>query len=343
MHIRDAPLADRFRRLARTCAAGGAPLYSHLLTRLGDDLAAGSPLREVLLPFREESEGRLLPFRLLSNVHRWVLGGELPALARHYPSAGGDLPVERAWPIFREACLARAAELRRRLARPHQHNQVGRAAALLGGFHLAARETGMPLRLLEVGASAGLLLRWDHYCDRSWMAPLFEVPPPLDGEVRVVERRGCEPLPIDPGTEESALMLRSFVWADLVDHVRMTEEAIEVSRRVPARIDQADGADWLPEQLAEPRPGVATVVFHSTMVDHASAASLAGMGRAVQEAAAAATAAAPVAWLRFESPPDWRTFQRLPRYEVRLSVWPGGEDRLLATADTNGRHVRWVA
>jgi hypothetical protein len=27
--------------------------------------------------------------------------------------------------------------------------------------------------------------------------------------------------------------------------------------------------------------------------------------------------------------------------ETRLTVWPGGDDRLLATSDTNGRHVLW--
>jgi hypothetical protein len=29
--------------------------------------------------------------------------------------------------------------------------------------------------------------------------------------------------------------------------------------------------------------------------------------------------------------------------EVRLTTWPGGDDRLLATSDVNGRNVRQLA
>jgi hypothetical protein len=336
-------LAGRFQRLAFSCQAGGAPLCADLLARSAEEIAAGGPLCEIVAPYHDEPEGRLLPFRLMADIHRWVLSGELPELARHYPSAGGDLGVEGAWPHFREAFLGRASELRERLARPHQHNQVGRSAPLAGGFLLVAGETSLPLRVLEVGASAGFLLRWDHYRDRWWTPGLFDVPPPLNPDVRVVERRGCDARPIDVANPDCALLLRSFVWADLVDHLRMTEDAIDISRRVPAPIDEADGGDWLAEQLAQPRPGVATVVFHSTMVDHSSQSSLAGMGQALLRAAEAATPQAPLAWLRFESPQGWQSLQKMPRYEARLNLWPGGVDRLVATADTNGRHTRWVA
>jgi hypothetical protein len=34
---------------------------------------------------------------------------------------------------------------------------------LIGGFLRVAAMTRRPLRLLEVGSSAGLNLRWDHY------------------------------------------------------------------------------------------------------------------------------------------------------------------------------------
>ena len=44
-----------------------------------------------------------------------------------------------------------------------QTNEVGRAASLFGGFHAVGRRWGLPLRQLEVGASAGLLLRWDRF------------------------------------------------------------------------------------------------------------------------------------------------------------------------------------
>ncbi|HET7876851.1 MAG TPA: DUF2332 domain-containing protein, partial [Methylomirabilota bacterium] len=287
-------------------------------------------------------EPQLLPLRLMAQVHRWVLCGELPELAAHYPTAGGTLPPDGAWPKFRAACFGRREELRRLLVSPVQANYVSRCAPLLGGFLLVARRTGLAMRLLEVGCSGGLLLRWDHYRGAPWLPGLFEVPPPLDGEVQVVERRGCDPQPIDPTTAEGALLLKAFLYADMVEEFRRLEEAIEVCRRVPAQVDQADGADWLPEQLARPRPGTVTVVFHSLLLNQPSEASLARMGKAIQRAAAAATPEAPVAWLRFEQPlmPDWS--RGLQPFEVRLALWPGGDDRLVATGHLFGGEVRWL-
>jgi hypothetical protein len=46
---------------------------------------------------------------------------------------------------------------------------------------------------------------------------------------------------------------------------------------------------------------------------------------------------APLAWLRFE--PRERS---APEADVRLTTWPGGEERLLATAGYHGQYVRWL-
>ncbi len=279
-------------------------------------------------------------------MHRLVLRGDLPELAAFYPSAGGSLPADRAWPAFRRACAGRAQELAALLRRPLQTNEVGRTAALLGGFLLVARETGLPLRLLELGASAGLQLRWDHYRDAPWLPAMLEVPPPLDGRVQVVERRGCDTSPIDPTTPDGLLTVRSFVWADMLDRLRMLDWAVAVCHRVPAAVDRAGAAGWLPERLAEQRPGTTAAVYHSVVVQYLPEAALARVGAAISRAASAATAEAPLAWLRFEpgqpGPGDPGCGRDLPGMEVRLSLWPGGRDRLLATASAHGRRVRWV-
>ena len=48
-----------------------------------------------------------------------------------------------------------------------------------------------------------------------------------------------------------------------------------------------------------------------------------------------ATAASPLAWLRFEpSEPDRRP-------DLRLTLWPGAPDMRLAVADPHGRNVVW--
>ena len=55
---------------------------------------------------------------------------------------------------------------------------------------------------------------------------------------------------------------------------------------------------------------------------------------AIERAGAAATADAPVAWLRMEPGGD--------EADVRLRIWPGGEDTLVARSGYHGRPVRWL-
>src|SRR5207237_574920 len=104
-----------------------------------------------------------LALRFMGAVHRLVLDETLPELARHYPSTGGEGDASATWPAFKRAVVDQRAKLRDLLGAGCQTNEVGRSAALLGGFLEVAHRTHLPLRILEIGASAGLNLRWDRY------------------------------------------------------------------------------------------------------------------------------------------------------------------------------------
>ena len=69
------------------------------------------------------------------------------------------------FPLFRAFCLEHAEAITSLLAtRRVQTNEVRRCACLLPAFTVAARRLGdRPLALIEIGASAGLNLLWDHY------------------------------------------------------------------------------------------------------------------------------------------------------------------------------------
>jgi hypothetical protein len=60
------------------------------------------------------------------------------------------------------------------------------------------------------------------------------------------------------------------------------------------------------------------------------------LSSAIAEVAASATAEAPFAWLRMEPPPE-----NMASMEVRLTLWPGGAERILAEVHPHGAWVRW--
>jgi len=222
-------LAERLREQAGGCRLGGSPLYALLLERSAADLDAGRPVRTVLEGRDVEPAGSAVALRLMAAVHRLVLTGGAPGLARWFPSVGGRFEPgrddARAWRAFRDALASNAGRLQRDVLRPCQTNEVGRSAALLGGFLRVAAHTGLALRLLELGSSAGLNLRWDRYRylgrTGSWGDPSSPVrlrgafgraAPPLSPpveEVRVAERAGCDLHPLDPSDAADRLSLRA--------------------------------------------------------------------------------------------------------------------------------------
>lgn len=345
---RRAMQADAFRAQSGWCTRLGAPAYGALLARAAEDVRAGGPCWEVLADRPPPPPGvdEALPARLLAGVHRLVLEGRLPELAGCHPyaqeAAGGD-----PWPAFRAAAADHVERLRAHLDAPVQTNEVSRSSALLGGFLLVARETGLPLRLLETGASAGLNLRWPEYRFEerggAWGDPaspvrlsgaLLEGEPPFDVAAQVVERRGCDLSPLDPADADDRLTLLSFAWPEERWRTELLRAALDVAAGTPVTVDRADACDWLERRLAEPAPGVATVVFHSIFRMYLPEAAKARFDRAIEGAGRRATADAPLAWLRME----WDFDVVL----VHLTTWPGGSTRLLARTDHRGRDVRWL-
>ncbi|MGH8901487.1 MAG: DUF2332 family protein [Egibacteraceae bacterium] len=76
--------------------------------------------------------------------------------------------------------------------------------------------------------------------------------------------------------------------------------ALEVAQRIPALLDRAPVGAWLPERLAEPATGVATVVFHSIVLQDLSRLERATFHAVLDEAGARATPGAPLHWLYLE-------------------------------------------
>ena len=243
-------LAGRLRRQAGWCADLGSPLYASLLRSAADDLLAGGPVWDVLEGFEDEAGTAAVALRFMGAVHRLVLDDTLPELARHYPSTGGEGDASATWPVFRQGLVDERAKLRTLLGAGCQTNEVGRSAALMGGFLEVAHRTHLPLRILEIGASAGLNLRWDRYryesTEGAWgdassavrFVHSFEIPPPMNRSAEVVERKGCDLQPLDPTSQQDALTLRSFIWADQLGRLALLDGAIEIAGDMPVEIER---------------------------------------------------------------------------------------------------------
>jgi hypothetical protein len=244
-----------------------APRSSTALVTLADSLGSNPQIADIVLG-SGDTEEPLLGVRALAGLHELVLTGRAGGLR---DVMYGRIPTtpEQVRRVVRDAIVSHPVEIRAALGWPVQQHHPRRAASLLRG--LAA--LGHPrIRLLEIGACAGMNLHVDHYGWRGdgWKwgdggSPLqFEADGPDPGNITIVERGGCDLEPLDAADPAHAIRLHAFLppeWTTTHDEL---DAALELLREHPVSIDRASATDWLEEQLsATPQPGVHTVVWHS--------------------------------------------------------------------------------
>lgn len=268
----DRRLVEHFRLQAGACRELGSPFYATLIDQLADDLERGGPVADVVAHFEDNPHDAALCLRLVGTVHRHVLTGRAQELAAHYPSAGGDGDAHAAATKFQTYLTENLEEVRKGLESAPQTNEVGRSAALFGT--LLRIEPLLPVRLFEVGASAGLNLLGDHYryqAEDGWWGSddspvvLRDAWNRLPSEIRpeIVERRGVDLSPVDVSTDEGAATLMGYVWPDQQDRIDRLRSAISVARTEPVRVDRGSTSDLLSQlDLVD---WTLTVVWHSVM------------------------------------------------------------------------------
>jgi hypothetical protein len=354
-------LAELFLDASRACEVH-SPLTHALLVSAAADLARGGVTARVMAGAECDRHGTVPGLRFAGALHRLVLEGRAPALAKHYPTAGGEPHLDTLWDDALTVLHEHTDELRVLVTSTVvQTNEPGRSAPLFGGLqtaaHLAAAEAGrratFPVRLLEVGASGGLNLRPHRIAYRVdggtlgdpgspfALDPGWTGRPPVDltHPLRLVRRAACDLDPVDVSTEDGRLHLSSFVWADQVARFERLQAAVELARLDPVPVGRATGPEWLAGQLARPERDVLTVVWHSVVWQYASPADRA-MGRAIlADAAARATPKAPLALLVFEP----RRTHTGGRYEFRLllKLWPAGLSLRLGAGAGHGIPFTW--
>ena len=346
-------LQRRFRAQAEQCALHGSPLTAALLFGAADDYDAGGPAYDLLLPLADDPSGSVPSLRFAGALHRLVLEGRVPTLAAHYPSVGGTAGVEGVWAVAREVVAQHRDELAVGVRRPVQTNEVGRAAALFGGLlHVAARWR-MPIRLLEMGTSAGLNLRVDRFAYELGDGVVLGEPlspvrlhnpwrgahPPYDAALQIVSRLGCDPAPLDPTVEADRLTLLSYVWADQLERIDRLRGALQIAGQHPATVEALPASAFLQRELAAPVPGAVTVVWHSVVRQYLQRDERAEVERLIAEAGERATTDAPLVHLSLE--PEKKAASTF-RFLVESTSWPGGRPQLLAECLGHGPPVTWL-
>ncbi|WIM87537.1 DUF2332 family protein [Candidatus Mycobacterium wuenschmannii] len=333
----------------QVCAGMGSTMYGELLPLIAADVEAGGIFAEIFAGHENDSGRMALPLRLLGGLHRLALDGQAPTLRRWYPSAGGSWNAGAAWPAIAQAAGQHADYLRRALDQPPQTNEVGRSAALIGGLLVLADRFRLPVRLFEIGCSAGLNLRADHYrytypgggwgpvdspvsIDDAWQGELLPA-----ADLEIVERHGYDIAPLDAAGTDGELTLLSYVWPDQQARLDRLRGAISVARRVPATLHRRNATEAVAG--LELAGGTLTVLWHSIMWQYLSLPEQSTIEAAIDKIGARAGPDSPFAHLTLE--PHRRTPDSEIEFVVRVRSWPGGDSRLLAACSPHGPPVVW--
>ena len=339
-------IREAFAQEGIACHRFGALLSARLRGRLARLLDRSSRTGARVLDWPGNPYADALPVRLAAGLNALVRAGELPGLAAHFPpnEIGSDADFDAALTV-----ALHDDRLLPWLDSAPQTNEVARSGVLMPGLLTIAAETGLPLALFELGASAGLNLRLDAYAyDLGGLtiaspaapirlAPAWEGAPPPLAEVRIVERRGIDLNPLDATDAAHRERLLAYVWPEQTERVARLEAALAAAALDPPLVDRGDAAEWVEANVA-PVEGRCAVVTHSIAFQYFPSATRRRIAAHLHAVGERATATAPLAWLRYEF--DTSDAGALPT--LRLSLWPAGENRLLAHAHPHGASVRWL-
>ena len=337
---------EALRTQAENCLALGSQLSHDILLDIVELASSGGPLEELLAGHQVVRGGDLIGLRLMAAAHRLVLGRQAPALAVHFPTAGGTVPSDGAGRealrvALTEAFLAHPQVVRALLERIPQTNETGRGLPLRGALGRVAAAHGHPIRLHELAASAGLNLRAD-------AMPWAHVP--MTASVEIVERAGCDVHPLSVDNAEDRLTLASYVWGDDLARFERLRTSFTLAHRIPATVRQM-GAGAYVAGLAhsDPVPGRTLVIWHSATWFYLDRAARTEIRSAIRKLSNRATAQSPLVhvsweWMR-DAPDPAKSFALVGRSWPAAGAWApwrAGTSVQLGCGPAHGMPMRWT-
>ncbi len=270
--------------------------------------------KDLLSLLRTAPTGQTRPTLLLAAVHDLLLGGTQHPLADFYPSVTDRPRTGDPWIAFRDFCHTFRSAVQSRIERSAtQTNDVRRAAALMIGLQHVQATASRPLRLVELGASAGLLLTFDRYryeFTRRRIGPLASsvtIPISSDEETEALlgsavpslkARVGVDLQPIDLRVPGQRQWLDAFVWPEASEDRHRLRAAMELVAEDPPLVLSGDAIQLLPGLLDHDANDSHLVVFHTTLLTYLDR----GQRHALIQILGEAGVSRDLSWLPLEAP-----------------------------------------
>ena len=325
-----------------------SPLY----TALAHDVAENDSLLRLAARCRH---GQYPTFLFFAAIHYLLLGGTEHDLAAFYASVAGTeaRPPEDAGPALASFCRDHEAEIGALLeTRLVQTNAVQRSLALRLGFVAIGRRVEEPVHLVEVGASAGIHLRFDRFGYTLGRRRFGNAESPVQIEAECVGQgptpdldavvaalasaTGIDLNPLSAASPDDRRWLEALVWPDNPREADLLRRALEVVAADPPSIRAGDAVDLCAILAAELPAGEPRVVFHIATRMHVPAE----RHDAFDSAIASLGENAPLYRLALDDrlDPDPRPQPARPGNPIYLHA-PDGARTLLAVA---GPRLDWI-
>lgn len=338
-----------------------APLYSLLSARIASEPEHGRLLLSAARP-------QQLPVLYFAAIHMSLMADPDHRLSDHYASLGGQTPNDRlgddqAWASLVDLLDRRGEQLEATIAeRQVQTNEVGRCAVLRAA--LATLSVDRPIRLVDLGAAAGLNLALDRYrIDYTGVGQLDAADglsiacevrsgsPPTGPIATITDRIGIDSAPIDLADTDDRRWLRACVWADETARLSRLDRAIEVARQDPIAIERFDLRDDLfttLQHVIEGQLDTTVVVMNSWVLAYLDETE---QRRVIDALDALGRHTGRLVWVCFESVESVPGLARLapemnrsdPASVLVMSDWRSGSrsTRLLARCHPHGHWMEW--
>jgi hypothetical protein len=321
----------------------GSPFVADVLAAAARQLHRAPRTAAMLADWPGDPAAAAVAMRLNAALHALARRDTPAALGALYRGMHGDVDG-----AVGAALAAHDSFVAGWMRDPPQTNEVGRAAAILAALMAVRDRFALPVELLELGSSAGLNLNLARYAydlggtiagdaaSPVRIAPEWRGAPAPDRPVEVVAARGVDLHPLEPEDPATCERLMAYVFADQPARSTRLSHALALARRHPPEVAREDAVTWLARRLATPAAaGRVRVVFHSMVIQYVGADERRRLLATIAAAGARADRLRPFAWIAFE----WNAARTA--VELRLTCWPDGATRLLATCHPYGAWIDW--